>query len=345
MNIVTLDKILSQLKIPKDIEQKPKTFLEIIKISHRETIIANILAYYFNPNNTHDLNDLFIKSLFKIPHYQLNTKIEKNKIPSYKIVAPSLIKVKTEVSTQKNNRIDILIKPKTNEAYTIAIEFKINHKLDNPLDDYIDFVENDLKKENALFFVLTPFWKQPQKEHSARVNAKFSQIILSHLIKEVRKDELSQNLENGNTKEAHFYQDFLQTIENRSFYNKMIKKYIKFSEVEGNFEKLNTLYYELLQVKSRIDSKAEKLKKELKNFKVLENSKKELNTVLVKDIVRNKNKVGQIKIRFKLSETFLELWRVNPDFKKISSKEISENFTIEQIEKEIELLEAEYLKK
>ena len=53
-----------QVNIDEIIFQEPrKTFMEILKVNQREVPFANVLAYFFRPNEKHGLGDLFIQSL------------------------------------------------------------------------------------------------------------------------------------------------------------------------------------------------------------------------------------------------------------------------------------------
>ena len=79
----------------------------------------------------------------------------------------TFVKVKVEVKTsnvkESNKRIDILIE--TN-LFVIAIEFKINHELNNPLQVYKDFVEKEFSSKKRIYTVLTPDRKAPKNEAS-----------------------------------------------------------------------------------------------------------------------------------------------------------------------------------
>ncbi len=334
-----LEQLLTDLKITA-IEPKTKTFLEIMKVSNKEVPIANILAYFFNPNNEHGLNNLFIKSLFNIPKYNLNEKIKEteNKTQIDKI---SWVKVETEKKTSDNKRIDIFIET---EDKLIAIEFKINHILNNPLKSYREYVEKlkDKKvgKYETYYFILTPFWKKPEQEYKENIENNFYQIILSDLIKEVKKDELSENLLNKKDSQSYFYKDFITTIENRRKFYEMIEKYKKYcnkkekEEDNTNFKKLETLFDDLSSIKKELEKKAEELKKGLKDFQILPFSKNKLNSVLIKAHYKDKKKVGSIKIRLTLNNCFLEYWSV--DNNKLKSEKIKCNLNLEKLKEEIQ---------
>jgi len=60
--IKELQSFLDLAKIPK-IKKKPRTFLGIAKQPHYENVLSNIYGFYFNLNEEHHFDNLFIKSL------------------------------------------------------------------------------------------------------------------------------------------------------------------------------------------------------------------------------------------------------------------------------------------
>ena len=176
-----------------------KTFMEILRVHNREVPFANLLAFFFNPKEKHELNTLFIDALLetRFTHLGKNESVEIS--PRIPVYDANSIKVAVEVTTSENNRIDILI---TSNTFTICIEFKINHDLNNPLDDYKKFVNDKYSNQQHYFFVLTPYKKEAigiAKEYFES-NNEFKQIILSHFINKVKEklQELYPNYESEN---------------------------------------------------------------------------------------------------------------------------------------------------
>lgn len=195
-------------KIDTTIYQDPKsTFLEILKVNNREVPFANLLAFFFRPKKEHGLGTLFIDSF--LDTVQLD-------IPERKDMHKS-VAVHVEKKTDNGNRIDILI---ITETIVICIEFKINHHLNNPLEDYKDFIDKypDCKGKQKYYFVLTPFRKPSigKAKTYFENNSDFKQIILSHFVQMIKK-----NLQNTIGDEIidndyyHYFKDFIQTVENR----------------------------------------------------------------------------------------------------------------------------------
>ena len=208
-----------------------KTFMEILKVNNREVPFANLLAFFFKPNEKHGLGDKFIKALLETNCSDLvsqNQEIKENPLKSngigYDIIENIIgekVKVIVEQPTAENKntsksdlnkkRIDILI---VAENFVICIEFKINHDLNNPLEEYIKFISENYSGKRKYYVVLTPYKKE--SIGNAKNNTEFKQVILSHFIDKV-KEKLPQNFKTDYT-ENHYYEyfkDFIQTVENR----------------------------------------------------------------------------------------------------------------------------------
>lgn len=103
--------------------------MDIAGISESEIAWSNIYAYFMDAANLPEYAYAFTNAL-----------LELSGLDRYEILPDNDYCVRTEVSTaynpeSSNSRIDILIEG----AKSIIIENKINHKLDNPLDEYWDY--------------------------------------------------------------------------------------------------------------------------------------------------------------------------------------------------------------
>lgn len=145
MNIIALKDFLENNVIPK-IKKRPKTFLGIAKQPHYENVMSNIYAFYFNIEEVHGMQDLFINSLLEIIN-ESKLGIQK------KITEITDFEVATEVNTKNNGRIDILI---SSNDHAIIIENKVYHTLNNNLEDYWSSTKvTDNKEENKIGIVLS----------------------------------------------------------------------------------------------------------------------------------------------------------------------------------------------
>lgn len=97
-----------------EIPPKEKTFMEISGYPHLENVVSNIIVFYLNPNEEHDLNDIVLKSLLQV--FKNKTNYDYNELDF------STISTFREYMTLKGNRIDIVLQ--SNEI-VIGIENKI----------------------------------------------------------------------------------------------------------------------------------------------------------------------------------------------------------------------------
>ena len=105
-------------------EQNNMELMRIAGISESEIAWSNIYAYYMDPRNEPEYASAFTKALLDL--CGLNR---------FEVLPDDNYCVSTEVPTSNLSRIDILIEGKK----SIIIENKINHILNNPLNEYWDY--------------------------------------------------------------------------------------------------------------------------------------------------------------------------------------------------------------
>ncbi|MBN2893693.1 MAG: PD-(D/E)XK nuclease family protein [Bacteroidales bacterium] len=292
-------KIISKLPIRKTWKW---SFLEEIGVSHKETIIAKLLGYYFNPNNRHGLGDIFLKSLLQTERYSLELK-EKSKLQKIEIQETyDWANVIIEETTNNNNRIDILIET---EKQIIAIEFKINHVLDNPLSDYEDHINNKYTDKERVFLVLLPVWKKA--EGKATAGNSFKQVLLSRFIENVEKNRKLQKKEFSDKEQEVYYHDFINTIENRKITYEMIEQYKNFTQAESdNLQKLENIFSNLNLIQEKLDKENKSLSKAIvsSKFEILVQSINKIESVIKTRFAKNR----ELKVRNTLKGVTVELW-------------------------------------
>ncbi len=195
-----------------------KTFMEILRVHNKEVPFANLLAFFFRPKETHELGTLFIDSLIEMINHKESSTLEKIDFDR-----KSKIEVHVEKKTSKANRIDLLIVTNT---FVICIEFKINYELNNPLHDYKTYIEehSEYSHLTKLYIVLTPYKKEATGEAEIyfKSNSDFKQFILSDFIAVVKgKRAQYENKKNDSFK---YFEDFIQTVENRKIRSKRESK-------------------------------------------------------------------------------------------------------------------------
>jgi hypothetical protein len=295
-------------KLPKTIEAK-WSYLETIGVAHRETIMANLLAFYFNPNEIHGLDDVFIKALLQTEPFELKEK-KPSEIPSQVTTIAKdgfgWANVIVEDSTDDNKRLDILIET---EKLVIAIEFKINHELNNPLTSYVSRVKQKCGKKETRYIVLTPYWKEPVGA-ALEGDTKFKQVIISHFIANVaalvKKEDKLTRLD---AQQVMLYNDFINTIENRKIRVNMINEYVgKVEKGHLSHEKIEEAFVQFNQLKTDIENKTKELLKLLNKpsnpkFSMLSGSNNRIESV-----VYCTQGDTQTKVRLNLKGWTIEQW-------------------------------------
>ena len=209
-NIQNLEKFLRENEIPK-IKANPKTFLGIAKQPHYENVLSNIYAFYFNPNEEHGLNDLFIKSFVEVIN-EIRKKEGKQKfIFSNDFDIEREFPTIPDKETGKKGRIDLLL---INNDSSIIIENKVYHNQKNPFQEYWDTI----KVSNKIGILLSLKKTKPK-------NINFINITHLEFLNIIMKNS-GDYLLNASDKYIIFLKDLYQNIINLS--NQMETKDINF---------------------------------------------------------------------------------------------------------------------
>ncbi|MCH8534066.1 MAG: PD-(D/E)XK nuclease family protein [Flavobacteriaceae bacterium] len=196
MNIIELKDFFEKEKIPH-IPKSKLTFLKISKQPHYENVMSNIYAFFFNSEQEHGFKDLLLNSL----HQCIIENEEWKDFPFYNDYT-----VKTEYTTKKRGRIDLLLK---NESSAIIIENKMYHHLDNGLNDYWTSGTEDLETSDESIGVILSLKKiEPG-------NKNFINITHQQLMKKIRQN-FGAYLLDAKPKYIVYFQDFQQNIDNLS---------------------------------------------------------------------------------------------------------------------------------
>lgn len=143
LDIEAPKQLLEKFKSLPTPPERRKAFLEIIGLSHLESISSKALAFFLDTNEAHDLNDLVLQALLSC----LNQN--SSDINIYGVIHTEA--VEKEVSTNQGSRIDLLIET-ANEL--IIIENKIHHNANNPFDDYYHYGEQRRADKKGYYIVL-----------------------------------------------------------------------------------------------------------------------------------------------------------------------------------------------
>ena len=176
-----------------EIPPKEKTFMEISGYPHLENVVSNIIIFYLNPNEEHDLNDIVLKSLLQV--FKNKTNYDYNELDF------STISTFREYMTLKGNRIDIVLQ--SNEI-VIGIENKIQAGVYNDLEDYATTLEKLNKRNLKILLSL-------KDETEIAEQAKFTNILYSEFF-EILKNKL-KNYKNKKNKWYVYLIDFIKNME------------------------------------------------------------------------------------------------------------------------------------
>lgn len=214
-----LQKLINDFSSLKIKERNGLTFLEIAKCSNKENVWSNILAFYLNPNKEHNLFDLVLKSVFETAGEKENTNNLKN------------FRVNTEYSTDKGNRIDIVI---FTDSFVLGIENKVGAALYNDLEDYSNKLEDLGKPQNL------PVYKIVLSKYRNNTTNGFINIIYSDLIRNIKKN-IGEYSDYSDTKYLIFLFDFLKNIENNINSQSMADNLEVINFFHNNIDKVNRL--------------------------------------------------------------------------------------------------------
>lgn len=252
MNLTILREFLDTAEIPV-IEPKPLTFLEIAKQPHYENVLSNIYAFFFDVEQEHGFQDLFIRSLLEL--------IQESKLGKEKEALQSLsdFTIETEYSTKKVGRIDLLLH---NKQQAIIIENKVYHHIDhNDLDDYWNSVKVAADPDKNKIGVILSLYPVPAYKYQHRkkakhyINIRHQDLMLrvlqnsgAYLLQATDKyvvylKDLAQNIQNMSTpdmkpEELQFYKEHQdQLLQAKKFFERF-EEYVKKQVIEA-FKKLN----------------------------------------------------------------------------------------------------------
>lgn len=128
-------------------EDKGKTIFEVTGYPHYENVASNILAFLFDPDEEHQMEDLWLKALLKSYFEMAGGKKEYDNGAHYESV-----KVRREVKTSNGKFIDIVVEL---DEMVIAIENKIYAQVYNDLDEYKSFITEKYSNKSCKFVLLT----------------------------------------------------------------------------------------------------------------------------------------------------------------------------------------------
>ena len=191
INFLEFDKLLSDFNSLSIKETDEPTFLEVLKLSNKENVCSDILAFFLDPNKAHGLHELLIKSI------TLALKLD------LQISNLSKIKVTREFLCIDNKRLDIVI---VADDFVIGIENKINAHLYNDLENYSESIKKLAGDKKQIKIVLSKN-KCNIDDNSGFINLTYFDFVTSI------KSLIADYYHLANTKYFIFLFDFITNLE------------------------------------------------------------------------------------------------------------------------------------
>lgn len=277
------------------------TFLEISGFPHFENVISNILAFYFDSNESHGHDAMLLFSLLQAAGIK-NLEDNSEKLKT--------IEVNREWKTLNDNYIDIVIET---DDFIVAIENKIYASLYNPLNDYKNSIKAEAAKKNKepIYILLTLL----NKTYSEKELKGFNHITYKNLFEECDRN-LSLDYKKENKYQVYF-QDLKQTIINMSRIN-LNDDFIKF--IKDNHKIINQFQKDVFRKFEKFaKNELSKMKTFLQpdivsefHFKI-ETKKDRLEAVsfyrFKHELLPNNSKINlEIKVRIRPDQWRIEIW-------------------------------------
>lgn len=219
MKLEAFKNLITDFKSISSSEPYEQTFMDLSGYPHYENVCSNILAFYFDSKEAHNLGDLLLLAL---------CKSQDNTFDEYHF---DDVEIEREVLTSGGKKIDIVIK---DSNHLIAIENKIFQDVYNDLKNYSDHIKSISEGRKIIKIVLSLYSVDPNL--LARFG--FTNILYSDLFSKVEELIGSYILE-ANTKYLNYLFDFIKTIKRLERGTVMNSDFIKFlSENENDINRL-----------------------------------------------------------------------------------------------------------
>lgn len=185
----------------KEFESLPKvrlnrTFMQIGGYPHYENVCSNILAFFFEPENEHGLQDLCYRALMKCVSEKDEALVSGDE------TGAEHVDVEREVNCD-GKRLDLVLQ---SDQFVVGIENKIWHQLNNDLEAYKKEVDrrqdgNELK---PIYIVLSIRQESPDHDFICITYAEFFEQL---------KSLLGHYSTDANPKHLLWLNDFIKTID------------------------------------------------------------------------------------------------------------------------------------
>ncbi len=201
------------------VRENPKTFLGISKQPHYENVWSNIYAFFFNPKEEHNLEDLFIKSLIQLVPQKEGFSFDTTNC-----------KPEREFLTKRGGRIDLLLSDLNS---TIIIENKVYHHSES--NDFVDYWESANNPQLGIILSLKKNHKMPNENYINITHLELMNSVMANI---------GTHFSKANEKYLVFLKDFHQNIMNMTnpveeaiikFYRENVKEIEQVNKVRNKY--------------------------------------------------------------------------------------------------------------
>ena len=239
MNVEPYNKLLTDFKSITSSEPYEPTFMDLSRYPHYENVCSNILAFYFDRNEAHKMDDMLLLALCKT----YDDSFEEYHFDN--------VEVKREVLTSGGKYIDILIE---DDKYIVAIENKIFHEVDNDLQDYSRYIDK-ISKGREKIKILLSLYKADEQELKKQG---FKNILYAELIGKI-EETIGRYVLDANTKYLNYMIDFIKTLKRQERGSAMNREFIRF--LSENENEINRLLVDTSEVRKEFRRKLQELSK------------------------------------------------------------------------------------
>lgn len=202
------------------------SYIEIAGYPHFENVASNILSFFFDTQQKHNLKNLVLKSLLECVDFDGDSQNMET------------INVYREFGIKDQKRIDIVIEC---QDFCISIENKIFHWLHNNLLTYEKEIDNRFKNEKN-YHVLLALKKE-------NVRGKFQSITYEEFFNRIKANIGFYAIQGNNTYITYLL-DFIQTIENHYKVKDINKEMFRF--LIENHKEIKELQDEKLKLRNSL---------------------------------------------------------------------------------------------
>jgi len=134
------------LESAKKFKQQPheKTFFDTAIRNHYENPTTELLEFFLNPQESHELGDVFWKGFSDVVQAEIAREDE--------VSMGQVERLERECVTHSGNRIDLILET---DSHLLLVEAKIYHQQNNPFNDYVKYAKTRSKGKEILGLILS----------------------------------------------------------------------------------------------------------------------------------------------------------------------------------------------